>query len=296
MEESVNKIYKQSNNTAMGEYARRKIDGQEVKIGTCNRMYYCRYDQINKINYPYNSDNLIWRIPNPDEDGTLPGDYKYSLLREGVIVPWKLKLDTSKLKREDAAILKQTGTIQLSDKRMGLLVNMKCPHGLPLEQEGNTQCSLAYNGHQNTLYVCGLKNTPKELTVVFTCASCESIWSTSFNDIEPLIESIWMKLRLLRQISEYHYQHNEEPCKFVATVDISNDVNATITPISKERYLVKKNDVTIADAPWHIALNKFVNLLPRTADFDINDIDARMSKLYNIASQAEEIRSNINNI
>ena len=280
----------------MGEYARRKIDGQEVKIGTCNRMYYCRYDQINKINYAYNSDNLIWRIPNPDEDGTLPGDYNYSLLREGVFVPWKLKLDTSKLKREDAAILKQTGTIQLSDKRMGLLVNIKCPHGLPLEQDGNTQCSLVYNGHQNTLHLCGLKNTPKELTVVFTCASCESIWSTSFNEIEPLIESIWMRLRLLRQISDYHYQRSEEKVEFSVKVNVGKDSCATICSIGKGRYLVKKDEAVKADAPWHIALVEFVSLLPRTTYFDVNDVNARMSKLYNIASQAEEIRSNINNI
>lgn len=280
----------------MGEYARRKIDGQEVKIGTCNRMYYCRYDQKNEIDYPYNSDNLIWRIPNPDEDGTLPGDYNYSLLRDDVIVPWKLKLDSSKLKREDVAILKETGTIQLSDKRMGLLVNIRCPHGLPLKQEANAQCSLGYNGHQNTLHLCGLKNTQRELTVVFSCASCGSIWSASFNELEPLIESIWMKLRLLRQVSEYHYLHNEEPCKFVATVGIDNDVNVTITPISKERYLVKKNDVTIADAPWHIAVNEFVSLLPTVSDFNLNDIRTRNNYNYHIARQADEIRNNINRI
>lgn len=280
----------------MGEYARRKIDGQEVKIGTCNRIYYCRYDQKNEIDYHYNSDNLIWRIPNPDEDGTLPGDYNYSLLRDDVIVPWKLKLDSSKLKQEDIAILKETGTIQLSDKRMGLLVSIRCPHGLPLKQDANAQFSWGYNGHQNTLHLCGLKNTQRELTVVFSCASCGSIWSASFNELEPLIESLWMKLRLLRQVSEYHYLHNEEPCKFVATVGIDNDVNVTITPISKERYLVKKNDVTIADAPWHIAINEFVSLLPTVSDFDLNDIRTRNNDNYHIARQADEIRNNINRI
>ena len=105
-----------------------------------------------------------------------------------------------------------------------------------------------------------------------------------------------MKLRLLRQVSEYHYQHNEETCKFVATVGIGNDVNVTITPISKERYLVKKNDVTIADAPWHIALNKFVSLLPAVSDFDLNDIRTRNNDNYHIARQADEIRNNINRI
>ena len=66
----------------MSEYATRKIDGKEFKIGTCEDMFKCRYDQLGEITYPYMSDNLYWRIPTPDEDGILPGDYNYSLLQE----------------------------------------------------------------------------------------------------------------------------------------------------------------------------------------------------------------------
>jgi ferredoxin hydrogenase len=37
----------------MGEYAKRKSDGLEVKIGTCASMYYLRYEQRNEVNYDF---------------------------------------------------------------------------------------------------------------------------------------------------------------------------------------------------------------------------------------------------
>lgn len=284
----------------MGEYAKRKIDGVDIKIGTCESMYYCRYEQRNDVVYPYDTTNFYWRIPTPDEDGIKPGDFDYSLLREDGYIPWKLMIDTSRFSEEDKVDMRKRGSFQLKEPHMGLLVNIRCPHGFSMEQfkqnkEGDV-ISMGYNGHQDTLYLKGLKNEPNELKVLVECSACGSMWSFSFNDIEQMIESIWMRLRLLHQISDYHYSHNEEKREFVVKVNIGNDNYASICSISKGRYLVKKNEAVKADAPWHIALTKFVGLLPRTSDFDMNDTDARMSKLYNIASQAEEIRSNVNNI
>lgn len=284
----------------MSEYATRKIDNTEFKIGTCEDMFKCRYDQLGEITYPYMSDNLYWRIPTPDEDGILPGDYNYSLLQENGHIPWKLMIDTSKFGDDDIANLQQTGTIQLKEPKMGLLVNIRCPHGFPMEQfkinKESTIISMGYNGHQDTLYLKGLKNEPRELKVLVECSVCGCMWSFTFNEIEPMIESVWMRLRLLHQISDYHYQRSIEKVEFSVKVNIGKDSCATICSIGKDRYLVKKDEYAKADAPWHIALVEFVKLLPRTSDFDIDDTDARMSKLYNIAAQAEEMRRNLNNI
>ena len=284
----------------MSEYAKRKIDSKEFKIGTCEDMFNCRYDQISEVAYPYMSDNLYWRIPTPDEDGIQPGDFNHSLLRHDIYTPWKLKIDASRFSEEDKAGMKQRGFFQLREPKMGLLVNIRCSHGFPMEQFKNNKegdiISMGYSGYQDILYLKGLKNEPNELKVLVECSACESMWSFSFNDIEPIIESIWMRLRLLHQISDYHYSHNEEKREFVVKVNIGNERYASICSIGKGRYLVKKDEYVKADAPWHIALVEFVSLLPRTSDFDISDENARMSKLYNIASQAEEIRSNINNI
>lgn len=155
---------------------------------------------------------------------------------------------------------------------------------------------MVYNGHQDTLYLKGLKNEPSELKVLVECSVCGCMWSFTFNEIEPMIESIWMRLRLLHQISDYHYQRSIEKVEFSVKVNIGKDSCATICSIGKDRYLVKKDEYAKADAPWHIALVEFVKLLPRTSDFDIDDTDARMLKLYNIAAQAEEMRRNLNNI
>ena len=66
----------------MGEYAIRKSDNQEIKIGTCEYMYYIRYEDRNKVSpLPNNTDcskelNLIWRLPFPSEDHIQIGNYE----------------------------------------------------------------------------------------------------------------------------------------------------------------------------------------------------------------------------
>ncbi len=61
----------------MGEYA--KHNGQEVKIGTCENMYYLRDDQRNEIDgYGFDEETLgviRFRFPFPDEDENAPGDF-----------------------------------------------------------------------------------------------------------------------------------------------------------------------------------------------------------------------------
>jgi hypothetical protein len=40
----------------MGEYATRKSDNEYIKIGTCESMYYLRFDDINQVVYEYDLD------------------------------------------------------------------------------------------------------------------------------------------------------------------------------------------------------------------------------------------------
>jgi hypothetical protein len=66
----------------MGEYARR-LDGQRVKIGTCESMYYLRFDQRSQVRHesgnvdPNGQDmyELRFRFPWPEEDHEAPGDF-----------------------------------------------------------------------------------------------------------------------------------------------------------------------------------------------------------------------------
>jgi hypothetical protein len=73
----------------MGEYVR--IHGQEVKIGTCERMYYIRFDEFrryyekgaigelpgnaNPHMYMGSAHEFWWRFPYPHEDGQTVGDF-----------------------------------------------------------------------------------------------------------------------------------------------------------------------------------------------------------------------------
>ena len=60
----------------MGEYALRKSDRESIKIGTCEDMYYLRYEDQDKVIPESGSDfGNRWRIPFPSEDNILPGDY-----------------------------------------------------------------------------------------------------------------------------------------------------------------------------------------------------------------------------
>ena len=78
----------------MGEYARRVQDGQEVKIGTCETLYYLRYDQRNQVNYDFGDEKWFWRIPTPEEDGCWPGEFETTPLRGGGYIPYMLKVNT----------------------------------------------------------------------------------------------------------------------------------------------------------------------------------------------------------
>ncbi len=63
----------------MSEYAIRKSDKASIKIGTCESMYYLRHEDIDKIipeETGFKPKGLIFRLPFPDEDHILPGDYE----------------------------------------------------------------------------------------------------------------------------------------------------------------------------------------------------------------------------
>lgn len=66
----------------MGEYA--TFEGKKVKIGTCENLYYLRFDQRRKVQaLPGNVDpvgrdayDLRFRFPFPDEDDIEPADFR----------------------------------------------------------------------------------------------------------------------------------------------------------------------------------------------------------------------------
>src|SRR5438132_13372510 len=114
----------------MGEYAIRKSDNQEIKIGTCEDMYYLRLEDLDKITpLPSSIDpireigSLRFRLPFPDEDHLQPGEYEPYNRGE--------RLYCGNEDFTDPKTAEEPVLIQLTHKS-GLLVNLTCYHGAKL--------------------------------------------------------------------------------------------------------------------------------------------------------------------
>lgn len=235
----------------MGEYAIRKSDNKSIKVGTCKHMMYCRYDQINEIEYEYMQNNLLWRIPSPHEDHIQVGEFEPSLLIDGKYIPSDLVIDTVAFDEESKTVLRESaGITQVRVEALGLLCNIKCYHGLMLPK-GNDSCRFFWNGYRDPLYMSFLKNTEKELLIGIECHACREKFSISFDEIEKVILSTRMKLRLLRMCTDYWYEHNDEPCYYHARKELDNGNIIEISSSSKNNWYVKKDGECIESGDWN---------------------------------------------
>lgn len=164
------------------------MDSEQVKIGTCNEMWNCRLDQLKEVEYGYKTDDLLWRIPWPEEDGTEPGDYHYPIVRTDY-VPWQLRIDAGGI--EKYPLIKESGSYQLWDRKSGLTVSIKCLHGLALPERTDS-AQFYWNGKADVLHLAYLNNTPEELLICVQCRCCKKLWGFSWNEIGHLISSKWM--------------------------------------------------------------------------------------------------------
>src|SRR3990167_5090600 len=171
----------------MGEYA--KYRGQEIKIGTCEKMYYLRYEDRNQVE-PVEGcvnaaieQNLYWRLPFADEDHIGPGGYRdhnrgYTL--QG--------FDPQNLSTNP-------GLIQLSHTS-GLLVNVVCHHGLKLPEPGK-DFKAVWNGQSPAFFeLTSIKNKPTGLVPIISCRYCNQSWSIDWNEIREYITDPILKSRL----------------------------------------------------------------------------------------------------
>ena len=168
----------------MGEYAIRD-DGQEVKIGTCEMMYYLRYEDRLKMDKTTNSldpkteTGLFWRLPLPEEDDVKPGDYK-DYCGAVIHLPYEFKLF-------DEGEEVEPGTVQVHTK-CGLLANIKCYHGERLP-EGSDSIKFFWNGKGRFYQLNYLKNhTDGKVWPVVTCRECGKMWRCEWSAILPFLK------------------------------------------------------------------------------------------------------------
>jgi hypothetical protein len=161
----------------MGEYATRKSDGVEVKIGTCESMYYLRHEDQSKVTYQHFEHGLRYRLPFPDEDSVAVGGYRDHDRGLRLYKTDENGLPDDFIPEGDH----EPGTIQLTHPS-GLLVNVKCHHGLKLP-EGSDDIQPHWNGKSWFFELKAIKAVEGGTRPVYGCRHCRRMWSTNWDSV-----------------------------------------------------------------------------------------------------------------
>ncbi len=180
----------------MGEYAIRLSDDQEVKIGTCENMYYLRFEDRFKVrplkgnvDPAKEAHELRFRLPFPDEDGIPIGEYE----------PFR----GERLSRNNddfikANLAEDPGTLQLTHPS-GLLVNSVCYHGMKLPQAGG-DFKPFWNGKSWFIelnFVRGIRiENQLRLLPVIECRFCRQAWRSTWAEILDFVQDSQLRDRL----------------------------------------------------------------------------------------------------
>jgi hypothetical protein len=150
----------------MGEYAR--YQGQEIKIGTCEDMYYLRADQVCMVSPEYgnvdplrDARSLRFRFPFPDEDGIEPGafdDHDRGLTVRGATAP---EVDHY--------------SVQFSASN-GYLVSLPCPEGIEHLTINDQVTTIHRNGYGGAVEIVQQRIWEDRLVLVCGCKGCGARW------------------------------------------------------------------------------------------------------------------------
>lgn len=155
----------------MGEYTNRISDNQYIKIGTCENMYYLRFDDTDKVQspgYDLRKPGLRFRLPFPDEDGILPGG-DYDNYERG----WRLY----GFKYEHA--FTHPGRIQMRHES-GISVSLNCYHGEDALPDVPTDSGISFGWNAKDIH-------PWELAFVKTMEPSAADEEEGISDLVPII-------------------------------------------------------------------------------------------------------------
>lgn len=170
----------------MGEYA--NIGGVSTKIGTCDDMYYLRYEDRGRARPmpgsldPSKVRGLRYRLPFPDEDHVQIGHYdQYNRGAE--------------IRGFDGSGMDDSpGIIQLRHD-CGLLVNAPCYHGHKLPELGGAR--VFWNGKGTFFVLSSVKEMEDgTLAPVVRCRYCGVSWRVEWADVLPHVSDAGLRARL----------------------------------------------------------------------------------------------------
>ena len=164
----------------MGEYA--EFNGREIKVGTCEDLYYLRADQAGRVRKTRSGHTDLadpavlavvrFRFPWPDEDGTEPGafgDYGRSIPLSGLQPPADL----------------DHMTVQFS-ARAGYLVSLPCPEG-PAASHG---LKIHRNSFAGPVRIVQQAYRGGNLAVICECGGCGARYNLpTIEDAAPVISA-----------------------------------------------------------------------------------------------------------
>lgn len=184
----------------MGEYATRKHDRQQIKAGTCEDLYYLRWEDRfcveplrNNVD-PATETGLRFRLPFPDEDDVLPGEYEdYD---RGVRL-FRTAKDNFHEYAEDYQVDESAdpGSIQFTHPS-GLLFSVPCHHGAKLPVIPGIQ--FHWNGKSHSIELCQVKVLDDGSVVpIIRCRHCGHKWRSTWEKVIPYIQDDELLRRLL---------------------------------------------------------------------------------------------------
>lgn len=150
----------------MGEYG--KYQGRQIKLGTCESMYYLRESQRGLIQAESGSVNvnssdrfeIRFRFPWPDEDDVAPGAFDpYDRGVPALGFP--------------AAQCCEHYDVQFASSRTGYLIALPCPEG----PHARSDIRVMRNGFQGASVLCQQKILRDgRIVPVLRCGGCGAMW------------------------------------------------------------------------------------------------------------------------
>ena len=143
----------------MGEYAFRRPDGEHIKIGTCEDMYYIRFEDRKKVKPDEHSLDcskeldLRWRLPFPDEDHILPGNYMDFNRSEPL-------------------------------------------HDYDMEFEPEGDLKMGWTNKKDHFVLSSVKNTQDGIVAIVKCKVCGEMWKTKLENVIDHIQDQELKTRI----------------------------------------------------------------------------------------------------
>lgn len=141
---------------------------------------------------------LRFRLPYPDEDECLPGEYTdwnrglrlYRVIKEGAR-PFTEDYAPDWLATADS------GSIHLRHEASGLSVSVPCHHGHRLPEIGPNARAI-WNGKGHSIELVYVKRTVDGVVPVLRCRHCGNLWRDTWENVLPFVPGETLRNRLAR--------------------------------------------------------------------------------------------------